>query len=43
MQMNVAIKVESILNGGPNDVGCGISDDFAIQQSEKSLGIAVQT
>ena len=32
MQMNVAVKNESSLNG-PNDIACGISDDLDDIQS----------
>ena len=41
MQMNVAVKIESVTHDGPNDIACGISDDLSAVISVKSLGIAI--
>ena len=41
MQMNVAVKIESVTHDGPNDIACGISDDLNAVMSVKSLGIAI--
>tara|TARA_B110000285_G_C15119755_1_gene616387 strand:+ start:1933 stop:2052 length:120 start_codon:yes stop_codon:yes gene_type:complete len=39
--MNVTVKVESVVNTGPNDIACGISDDLSAIISQKSMGMAV--